>query len=105
LDWAAMVRASPVLVIYMAMKHLDILVAKLRHAGLSGERPAALVQDATLPQMRVLASRLDRIVTDAEAAGMAPPALLVVGEVVDLHATFGSSDLQATLKPSCQAAS
>jgi uroporphyrin-III C-methyltransferase len=106
LDWAAMVRASPVLVIYMAMKHLDILVAKLRHAGLSGERPAALVQDATLPQMRVLTSRLDRICADAQAAGMTPPALLVVGDVVDLHAIFGSSDLQATLDTSsCQAAS
>lgn len=110
LDWAAMVRASPVLVIYMAMKHLDILIAKLRHAGLSGDRPAALVQDATLPQMRVLTSRLDRLSADAQAAGMAPPALLVVGEVVDLHAVFGRSDLQATLPEtqlgvSCQAAS
>jgi uroporphyrin-III C-methyltransferase len=105
LDWAAMVRASPVLVIYMAMKHLDILVAKLRHAGLSDDRPAALVQDATLPQMRVLTSRLDRIVADAQSAGMAPPALLVVGEVVDLQAAFGRSDLQATLSPPCQAAS
>lgn len=110
LDWAAMVRASPVLVIYMAMKHLDILVAKLRHAGLNGDRPAALVQDATLPQMRVLTSTLDLIVADAQTAGMAPPALLVVGEVVDLHAVFGSSDLQARLKDNdvstpCQAAS
>ncbi|WP_341897865.1 uroporphyrinogen-III C-methyltransferase [Ferrovibrio terrae] len=107
LDWAAMVRASPVLVIYMAMKHLDILVAKLTHAGLAGDRPAALVQNATLPEMRVLTSRLDRIVADAEAAQMAPPALLVVGEVVDLHAIFGRSDLQATLTTgaSCQAAS
>jgi len=105
LDWAAMVRASPVLVIYMAMKHLDILIAKLRHAGLSGDRPAALVQDATLPQMRVLTSRLDRICADAQDAGVAPPALLVVGEVVDLHAVFGNSDLQAQLNLSCQAAS
>lgn len=109
LDWAAMVRASPVLVIYMAMKHLDLLVAKLRHAGLSGERSAALVQDATLPQMRVLTSTLERISADAQAAGMVPPALLVVGEVVDLHAAFGSSDLQARLRnngagSSCQAA-
>jgi uroporphyrin-III C-methyltransferase len=105
LDWAAMVRASPVLVIYMAMKHLDILTAKLCHAGLSGDRPVALVQDATLPQMRVLTSTLGRICDDAQAAGMAPPALLVVGEVVDLQAVFGTSDLQATLSPSCQAAS
>lgn len=100
-DWAAMVRASPVLVIYMAIKHLDILVAKLRHAGLDEQRPAALVSHATLPQMRVLRSSLGRITADAAAAGIEPPALLVVGEVVDLHALFGSSDLQARLAPPC----
>lgn len=100
-DWAAMVRASPVLVIYMAIKHLDILVSKLRHAGLAGERPAALVSNATLPQMRVLRSRLDAIVAAAAAAKIEPPALLVVGEVVDLHALFGTSDLQARLAPPC----
>lgn len=104
-DWAAMVRASPVLVIYMAMKHLDILVAKLRHAGLSDTRPAALVANATLPGMRVLTSTLGDIVAAAAAQRIEPPALLVVGEVVDLHAQFGTSDLQARLAATCQAAS
>lgn len=106
-DWAAMVRASPVLVIYMAIKHLDLLVAKLRHAGLSDDRPAALVSHATLPQMRVLISTLGRIVTDAQAAQIEPPALFVVGDVVSLHDLFGSSDLQARLMEAsaCQAAS
>jgi uroporphyrin-III C-methyltransferase len=107
-DWAAMVRASPVLVIYMAIKHLDLLVARLRHAGLPDDRPAALVGDATLPQMRILTATLGSIVEQAQAARFAPPALLVVGAVVDLHAAFGASDLQARLpatEPSCQRAS
>ncbi|WP_341705395.1 uroporphyrinogen-III C-methyltransferase [Ferrovibrio sp.] len=109
LDWAAMVRASPVLVIYMAMKHLDRLVAKLRHAGLAGDRPAALVSHATLPQMRVLTATLDTIVGRAAADGFAPPALFVIGEVVNLQQQFGTSNLQAMLLPdrdvSCQKAS
>lgn len=96
-DWAAMVRASPVLVIYMAIKHLDLLVAKLRHAGLSDDRPAALVANATLPGMRVLSSTLGRIATDAQQSGIQPPALLVVGETVALHERFGASDLQAQI--------
>lgn len=97
-DWAAMVRASPVLVIYMAIKHLDLLVAKLRHAGLRDDRPAALVANATLPGMRILASTLGGIVADARRADVQPPALLVVGEVVALHEQFGSSELQARLR-------
>jgi len=106
-DWAAMVRASPVLVIYMAIKHLDLLVAKLRHAGLSDDRPAALVSHATLPQMRVLTATLGDIVVKAKDAAIEPPALFVVGEVVALHDVFGSSDLQARLveAAACQAAS
>jgi siroheme synthase len=51
--------------------------------------------------MRVLRSDLDRIVADATTAKIEPPALLVVGEVVDLHALFGTSDLQARLAPPC----
>lgn len=105
LDWAAMVRASPVLVIYMTMKHLDILVSKLRHAGLPDDRPAALVSNATLPDMRVLTTTLGRATADAAAAGIAPPALFVVGAVVDLQALFGSSDLQARLPRQQQRAS
>jgi uroporphyrin-III C-methyltransferase len=108
-DWAAMVRASPVLVIYMAIKHLDLLVARLRHAGLPDDRPAALIGDATLPQMRLLTATLGSIAARAAAARFAPPALLVVGEVVSLHDVIGASDLQARLpaaiEPSCQRAS
>ncbi len=102
-DWAAMVRASPVLVIYMAIKHLDLLVAKLRHAGLSDDRPAALVSNATLPEMRVLTSTLGGIADAARKAAIEPPALFVVGEVVALHRAFGSSDLQASPRSACPA--
>lgn len=113
-DWAAMVRASPVLVIYMAIKHLDLLVAKLLHAGLSGDRPAALVANATLPGMRVLTSTLGGIVADAQQAAIEPPALFVVGEVVELRALLGGDPPRRAAAPgeavphratSCQAAS
>src|SRR3546814_20565278 len=92
-----MVRASPVLVIYMAIKHLDLLVAKLRHAGLPDDRPAALVSHATLPQMRILTATLGSIVTRAQAAQVAPPALFVVGEVVDLPPVFGATDSKSAV--------
>lgn len=85
LDWAAMVRASPVLVIYMAMKHIAQLSAKLIASGLDPARPAAIVASATLPEQRVLITTLGRAPADAEQAGLAPPALFVVGDVVNLR--------------------
>jgi uroporphyrin-III C-methyltransferase/precorrin-2 dehydrogenase/sirohydrochlorin ferrochelatase len=42
----------------------------------------AVVQDATTPAQRVVRGRLDTIAEEARAAGVRPPAVVVVGNVV-----------------------
>ncbi len=86
IDWQALARGSPVLVIYMALKHLAVLSARLVAAGRPAEEPVAIVSDATLPSQRVLETTLGRAAADAAAAAMAPPAIVAVGEVVRLRA-------------------
>jgi len=86
IDWQALARGSPVLVIYMALKHLAVLSARLIAAGRPAEEPVAIVSDATLPTQRVLETTLGRAAADAAAAAMAPPAIVAVGEVVRLRA-------------------
>ncbi len=86
IDWQALARGSPVLVIYMALKHLAVLSARLIAAGRPAEEPVAIVSDATLPSQRVLETTLGRAAADAAAAAMAPPAIVAVGEVVRLRA-------------------
>lgn len=87
-DWGALSKSSPVLVIYMALKHLDRIAGLLLAAGRSPEEPTAIVTHATLPEQRVLETVLGRAAADAEAARLEPPAMVVVGEVVRLRAAL-----------------
>jgi uroporphyrin-III C-methyltransferase len=85
LDWAALARV-PVLVLYMALKHLDPIARRLLDAGRDGDEPVAIVVKATTPEQRVVETTLARAAAEAEAQGLEPPALVAIGEVVRLRA-------------------
>jgi uroporphyrin-III C-methyltransferase len=82
IDWDALSRAAPVLVIYMALKHLSVIAARLIAAGRPAEEPVAIVSKATLPGQRVLRTTLGHAAADAATAGIEPPAIVAVGPVV-----------------------
>jgi uroporphyrin-III C-methyltransferase len=84
-DWDGLARGAPVLVFYMGLKHLDRLTARLIAAGRRPDEPAALVCNAATPRQTVLETTLAEAATAVERAGLKPPALLVVGPVVDLR--------------------
>ena len=85
LDWAALARV-PVLVLYMALKHLDPIARRLLDAGRDGDEPVAIVLKATTPEQRVVETTLARAAAEAEAQSLEPPALIAIGEVVRLRA-------------------
>jgi len=85
LDWPAIARGSPVLVLYMALKHLDAICARLQAAGRPADEPVAVIQAATTAAQRVLETTLARAAAEVAAAGLMPPALVVVGPVVLLR--------------------
>jgi len=80
LDWPALARSVPVLVVYMALTHLDEIVRRLIAAGRRPDEPAALLSKATTPAQKVVAAPLAEIAKAAQ--GVEPPAMLVVGDVV-----------------------
>jgi uroporphyrin-III C-methyltransferase len=84
LDWQAIARGAPVIVLYMALKHLPAIVARLLAGGRSPQEPAAIIAKAATPAQAVCVSRLGEIA--AAAAGMEAPAIVVIGEVVRLRA-------------------
>lgn len=84
LDWHAIARAAPVIVLYMARKHLPGIAARLIAAGRRRDEPAAVIARATTAAQRVLVSPLGDIA--AAAADIETPAIAVVGEVVRLRA-------------------
>jgi len=81
-DWAALARTGQPLVIYMALHNLGSIAAALIAGGLSSETPAALIVSATRADQEVLVSTLARIAQEAQAHGLEPPAIAVVGEIV-----------------------
>lgn len=85
IDWDSIAKGSPVIVMYMAMKHMDVIVSKLLAAGRSGDEPMAFVCDATTEKHFVLETTLANAVQDIEKTNLSPPAIIVLGDVVRLR--------------------
>ena len=81
-DWAQIARGSQVLVIYMALKHAAEITRKLLEGGRKADEPAAIVADASLASQRVVETTLASLPRAIEDSGIAPPAIVVIGEVV-----------------------
>ena len=85
IDWQAIARGSPVIVMYMAMKHIAQISQNLIAGGRSPDEPVAFVCNAATAGQTVLETTLSRADADVKAAGLEPPAIVVVGEVVRLR--------------------
>jgi uroporphyrin-III C-methyltransferase len=86
--WDAIARGSPVIVVYMAIKHIARIAAHLIEGGRSPDEPVAVISRATTPQQRVLETTLAKAAEDVVAQGMEAPAVVVVGEVVRLRSAL-----------------
>lgn len=85
-DWSALARASTTIVVYMPLKHLEIVAGRLIVGGRAKDEPAAIIASAATPDQQVVVTTLGQAAEDAAAAGVKPPALFVVGPVVRLRA-------------------
>jgi uroporphyrin-III C-methyltransferase len=83
LDWNAIARGSPTIVLYMALAHAGEIADKLIAAGRLPEEPAAIVGDATLESQHVRETTLGGM--GAAARENTAPAILVIGENVRLR--------------------
>jgi len=88
IDWQAVSRGSPVIVMYMAMKHMGEIVRQLIAAGRPPTEPMAFVCNAATRDQLVLETTLAEAEADIAASGLEPPAIVVVGEVVRLRASL-----------------
>src|SRR6266446_1407452 len=87
-DWEAIARGSPVIVIYMGLRHLDAIAARLIAAGRTPNEPVAIVSKATTPDQRVLVSSLAEAAAAAAASGIEGPTIIAIGEVVRMRAAL-----------------
>jgi uroporphyrin-III C-methyltransferase len=100
IDWVSVSRGSPVIVMYMAMKHLPRIVDRLIEAGRNPEEPVAIISRATTLEQEVLETRLGECVAAARATDISPPAIVIAGSVVSLRSRLDWMErLQETLLP------
>jgi uroporphyrin-III C-methyltransferase/precorrin-2 dehydrogenase/sirohydrochlorin ferrochelatase len=106
-DWQALAGPGQTLVLYMSAGSVAESASQLMRHGLAGTVPAALVENGTTDNQRVVHSSLGKIASDARVAGIGAPALLFVGQSVALGqelAWFGdaashSSAVRSTAPP------
>lgn len=85
LDWPALARPNQTLVVYMGLLGLSVLCGKLVENGRSPATPAAVIQQGTTSAQRVIAGTLTTLPALVDEAGLQPPTLIVIGEVVRLR--------------------
>ncbi len=91
LDWQAIARAAPVIVIYMGLSRIEAIADLLLCGGRADDEPVAIVTHASMPMQSVYKTTLGKIVGDSELTNLKPPSLIVIGKVVDLQAVIAQA--------------
>lgn len=78
-DWRALARPGAVAAIYMGRRAARFLQGRLMMHGADGATPVTAVENASRPDQRLIASRLDRLATDLDATAPGGPVVLMLG--------------------------
>jgi uroporphyrinogen III methyltransferase / synthase len=84
-DWQKLADGVDTLVLYMGVGRLEEISAELIAAGRSPETPVACVRWGTVPEQQTVTGTLEDIAGRVAEAGLKPPAITVVGDVVALR--------------------
>ncbi len=82
-NWPALAALTGTVCVLMGLANLPAIVAALLDGGRPADTPAAAVQEGTTGAQRVVRAPLSGLVDAVAAAGLRPPAIVVVGAVVD----------------------
>src|SRR5919106_3111463 len=87
-DWELLARPGQTSVFYMGLGHLENIVAKLQAHGVPADRAAAVIEEGTRAEQRVVTGTLADLPEKVREADVKSPALLIVGEVTRMHETL-----------------
>lgn len=92
-NWQSLAQSRQTLVIYMGVIRSSIIKRNLINNGRSGDTPVAIIEKGTRPDQRVVTGTLENLDVMAETHKIGSPALIIIGEVVELHKELGDSGL------------
>ncbi|MFP3980496.1 MAG: uroporphyrinogen-III C-methyltransferase [Desulfobacterales bacterium] len=85
INWDALAATGGTLVFLMGVKNLPNITRRLVEAGMDKQTPAALVRWGTTPDQQSVSGTVETIYDNVQAAGLKPPCIIVIGEVVQLR--------------------
>ena len=88
-NWPALAALSGTIVLLMAVERIGLFATALMDGGRPGETPVLVVQHGATTRQRVLRTTLAGAAEEMVAQGIRPPAIIVIGPVVDVGAGLG----------------
>ena len=85
IPWEVLAKNGGTLVVLMGWKSLETILTTLQKEGLSPTTPAALVQWGTWSDQQTVTGNIANILELGKDAGLTPPVITVIGEVVNLR--------------------
>lgn len=85
LNWNLLSQPNQTVVIYMGLTGLEIISQKLIEHGVSHDMPAALIQQGTTRNQRVITGTLSTLHDKVRAEEIIAPTLVIIGKVVTLQ--------------------
>jgi uroporphyrin-III C-methyltransferase/precorrin-2 dehydrogenase/sirohydrochlorin ferrochelatase len=85
-DWGILGGSRGTLVLLMAVEHIGAVVTELLRHGRDPGTPVSVIADGTLPTQRTISSTLEQVESRVREGGLRPPAVIVVGGVVEIAA-------------------
>ncbi|HBQ35352.1 MAG TPA: uroporphyrinogen-III C-methyltransferase [Rhodobacteraceae bacterium] len=89
LDWGVLARPNQTVAVYMGLASLNLLTTGLAAHGISGATPAAIIDNATRPNQRIVTGTIANIRHKAEAENFTGPSIIIIGSVVTLRDQLG----------------
>lgn len=85
INWEALAKLNATIVIFMGMSNLKNNAEKLIEHGKNPQTPVAIIEKGCTPEQRVVVGNLSNIAQVAEKEGAKAPAIIVIGEIVNLR--------------------
>jgi len=85
LDWNALIQPRQTVAIFMGLGHLAELMEEFIAHGADAGMPAAIVDNGTRPNQRVVTGTIETLAEQATKARLHGPAIIIIGTVVTLR--------------------
>ena len=84
-DWDALAHGEGTLILLMAVRNLERIATRLIAGGKPASTPVAVIEQGTMPGQRTTVADLATIAVRIREVGARPPAVIVIGDVVNLR--------------------